>query len=190
MKKAIIPITILFFFIAAPVQAQGGSLFLSPGSGSFIVGDAFSVEVELDTAGIPVNAAQATIYFPLDRLEVLNISKESSVFTLWPEEPEFSNFSGEISFSGGTPHPGFSGIGNIITINFKAKEEGMANLALGEGRVLADDGKGTNILVFLKEAKYFIQKAIVLPEAEPPQILCLTHPQEKEWYNNNNPRFQ
>jgi len=200
MKKAIIPITILFFSIAVSAQAQGGSLFLSPGSGSFIVEDTFSVEVKVDTAGIPINAAQATIYFPLDKLEVLNISKESSIFTLWPEEPEFSNFSGEISFSGGTPHPGFSGIGNIIIINFKAKKEGLASLILGEGRVLADDGKGTNILVFLKEAKYFIQKARVLPEEKakarfglsplPPQILCLTHPQEKEWYNNNNPRFR
>ena len=200
MKKTIILITILFFSIAIPAQVQGGSLFLSPGSESFIIEDAFSIEVQLDTAGIPINAAQATIYFPLDKLEVLNISKESSIFTLWPAEPRFSNSSGEISFSGGTPHPGFSGIGNIITINFKAKKEGMVNLTLGEGRVLADDGKGTNILVFLKEAKYFVQKTRVLPEIKAqvrlgqaplvPQILCLTHPQEKEWYNNNNPRFQ
>jgi hypothetical protein len=190
MKKAIVPVIILFFSVALSVQAQGGLLFLSPGSRSFIIEDTFSVEVKVDTAGAPVNAAQATIYFPLDKLEVLNISKESSIFNLWSEEPEFSNSSGKISFSGGTPHPGFLGTGNIITINFKSKKEGMANLALGEGQVLADDGKGTNILVFLKEAKYFIQEARVLPEAELPQILCLTHPQEKDWYNNNNPHFQ
>ena len=95
MKKAIIPITILFFSIAVSIQAQGGSLFLSPGSGSFIVEDAFLVEVKVDTAGIPINAAQTTIYFPSDKLEVLNISKESSIFTLWLAEPEFSNSSGD-----------------------------------------------------------------------------------------------
>ncbi|MFH1713813.1 MAG: hypothetical protein ABH876_01375 [Patescibacteria group bacterium] len=200
MKKAIILITILFLFIAVSVQAQGGSLFLSPGSGSFIVEDTFPVEVEIDTAGISINAVQVTIYFPSEELEVLNISKDSSIFTLWPKEPEFSNFSGEISFSVGTPHPGFSGIGNIITINFKAKKEGLASLVFGDGQVLANDGKGTNILVFLKEAKYFIQKlespADVKIEARldqaplPPQIICLTHPQKKEWYNNNNPLFQ
>ena len=65
---------------------------------------------------------------------------------------------------------------------------------------MADDGKGTNILVFIKEAKYFIKKVVTLPEvrleAQPdqaplaPQIFCLTHPQEKEWYSNNNPTFQ
>jgi len=189
MKKIIIPITILFFSIALPAQAQEASLFLSPGSRSFMVEDTFSVEVKVDTAGIPINAAQTIIYFPSDKLELLNISKENSIFTLWPEEPIFSNLAGEISFSGGTPHPGFNRTGNLITLNFKAKKEGIVNLTLGEGKVLADDGKGTNILVFIKEAKYFIQEARVLPEAELPQIICLTHPQE-EWYNNNNPHFQ
>jgi hypothetical protein len=193
MKKLIVPIAFLFFAVAFSVQAEGASLFLFPGSESFIMEDSFSVEVKVDTVGIPINAVQATVYFPLDKLEVLNISKESSIFTLWPEEPEFSNFSGEISFSGGTPHPGFSGIGNIITINFKAKKEGMVNLTLGEGQVLADDGKGTNILVFIKEAKYFIyqpEKIGLEATTTLPRIFSSTHSNENEWYSNNTPRFQ
>ena len=203
MKKSIIltVITILLFSsVAFSVQAQGASLFLSPGSGSFKTGDTFSVGLKVDTGGIPINAAQTTVYFPSDKLEVLNISKENSVFSLWPEEPSFSNVAGKVSFSGGIPHPGFTGVGNIITINFKAKNEGLILLTLGEGRVLADDGKGTDIFVFIKEAKYSIQKEIILPEIKPevpptkvpspPEILSLTHPQEEEWYNNNNPQFQ
>ena len=203
MKKSIIltVITILLFSsVAFSVQAQGASLFLSPGSGSFKIGDTFSVELKVDTGGIPINAAQTTIYFPPDKLEVLNISKENSIFSLWPEEPSFSNIAGKVSFSGGIPHPGFTGIGNIITINFKAKNEGLILLTLGEGRVLADDGKGTDIFVFVKEAKFSVQKEIVIPEIKPgvpptkvpssPKILSLTHPQEEEWYNNNNPQFQ
>ena len=203
MKKAIIltPITILLFFsFVFSIQAQDASLFLSPGSGSFKIGDTFSVELKVDTGDVPINAAQTTVYFPAEKLEVLNISKENSIFTFWPEEPFFSNVAGKVSFSGGIPHPGFTGAGNIITINLKAKNEGLVLLTLGEGRVLADDGKGTNILVFIKEAKYSIQKEIILPEIKPevpptkvpfpPQILSLTHPQEEEWYNNNNPQFQ
>jgi gas vesicle protein len=202
MKKAIISIiiAILFSSVALSIQAQEASLFLFPGSGSFKIGDTFSVELKTDTGGIPINAAQTTIYFPPDKLEVLNISKESSVFTFWPEEPSFSNSSGKVSFSGGVPHPGFTGIGNIITINFKTKNEGFSLLALGEGRVLADDGKGTDALVFIKEAKYSVQKETILPEAKPevpptkiplpPEISSLTHSQEEEWYNNNNPQFQ
>jgi len=192
---------VLLFSISLvqPVRAQGASIFLSPGSKSFKVGDIFSVEVKVDTADIPINAAQTIIYFPPDKLEVLSISKSDSIFILWPEEPAFSNSSGEISFAGGKPSPGFNGVGTIITINFKAKEEGIVNLALGEGQVLADDGKGTNILVFVKEAKYFIQETM-FPETKPEvipgkipspcQILSLTHPQQEEWYRNNSPQFQ
>ena len=202
MKKAIILIiiAILFSSIALSIQAQGASLFLSPGSGSFKTGDTFLVELKTDTGGIPINAAQTTVYFPSDKLEVLDISKEDSVFTFWPEEPSFSNVAGKLSFSGGIPHPGFTGIGNIITINFKTKNEGFILLTLGEGRILADDGKGTDTLVFIKEAKYSVQKEVILPEVEPevpltkipfpPEISSLTHPQEEEWYNNSNLQFQ
>jgi len=202
MKSIIIPIftTILFFSIVLSCQAQGASLFLSPGSESFEVGIVFSVKVKMDTGGAPINAVQTTIYFPPDKLEVVDISKSGSIFSLWPEEPIFSNSSGKISFSGGMPHPGFTGIGNIITINFKAKNEGVVKVTFGEGSVLADDGKGTDILVFIKEAKYSIQGAAVFPEIKPeapltevpssPQILSPTHPQEGEWYSNNSPRFQ
>ena len=201
MKKAaiLIPIIIFFFSIILSIQAKGASLFLSPGSETFLKGDVFSVEVKVDT-DLPINAAQTTVYFPPDKLEVLDIFKENSIFLLWPEEPAFSNTLGEISFSGGLPSPGFTGVGNIITISFKAKGEGRVSLTLGEGRVLADDGKGTDILVFLREAKYSVQKPIVPSEIRfeipptkvppPPQILCLTHSQKEEWYNNNNPRFQ
>ena len=202
MKSLIISVLsiILFFSVALFTQAQGASLFLSPGSESFIIGDIFSVKVNIDTNSIPINAAQITIDFPPDKLEVLDISKSGSIFSLWTEEPVFSNSSGKISFSGGMPHPGFTGIGNIITINFKAKNEGVVNVTFGEGAVLADDGKGTDILVFMKEAKYSIQGAAVFPEIKPeasltevpssPQILSPTHPQEGEWYSNNSPRFQ
>jgi len=138
-----------------------------PQSESFEVGDTFSAELSLNTDGISINSARAVIYFPFDKLEVLNILKENSIFVLWPEEPAFSNSSGEISFSGGLPHPGFNGTGNIITINFRAKQEGTAVLALDQGQVLADDGEGTNILAFAKEANYSIKKAALI---ESPQI--------------------
>ncbi len=200
MKKIIIPITILFFSVALSVQAYSASLFLSPGSETFIVEDTFPAQVQVDTAGTSINAAQTTIYFPIDRLAVLNISKDDSVFSLWAQEPVFSNLTGEISFAGGLPSPGFTGMGNIITINFKAKKEGSVNLSLGEGKVLANDGKGTDILVFLKEAKYSIKETIAPSETNPqslpgqvpfsPQIFSSTHSKTEEWYSNNNPHFQ
>jgi hypothetical protein len=193
-------IVLSFFPITKSAKAQGALLLLSPGSESYIIDSSFSVELKVETGEVPINASRVNIYFSPENLEVLDISKEGSIFTLWPEEPYFSNTVGEISFTAGIPHPGFIGTGKIITITFKAKKEGMTNLTLGEGQVLADDGKGTNILVFLKEAKYFIEKERKISELQPefqpgqpppaPQILCLTHPQGEDWYNNNGPIFQ
>jgi len=175
-------------------DAKGASLFLLPSSESFNIGDTFSVEVKVDTAGTPINAAQAFIYFPVDKLEVLNISKDDSVFSLWPQEPTFSNSTGQISFTGGLPHPGCRDIENLITVEFKAKEEGTAYFTFDTAQVLADDGKGTNILAYLKSGKYSIFEQIGFAEEEItgflPQIISLTHSQEDEWYNNNTPNFQ
>lgn len=196
----ILLLALICIFFPKATEAEGNaSLYLFPGSKTFRVADTFSIEVKVDTADLPINASQTIIYFPIDKLEVLGFSKSDSIFTLWPEEPAFSNSSGEISFSGGVPHPGFTGTGNIITINFRAENEGVANLSLGEAQVLADDGKGTNILVFVKEAKYSIQET-TLPEIKteaipgqvpsPSQISSSTHPRQEEWYSNNSPQFQ
>lgn len=180
----------LNFGLVQPIIAEGGSLSLSPGSESFAVGDNFLVSLRVDTATASINAAQSTIYFPADKLEVLNISKDNSIFSLWPKEPAFSNLTGEIAFIGGLPHPGFNGKGNIITINFKTKKEGEVNLFFDESKILADDGQGTNILVFIKGAKYFIYQPEVIKKEFEGQIFSSTHPKENEWYNNNSPRFQ
>ncbi|MDP3991263.1 MAG: cohesin domain-containing protein [Candidatus Nealsonbacteria bacterium] len=194
MKKqyTILIILILFFLtIVSEAKAAGASLFISPASESFEVGDTFQVSVNLDTGGIPINASQLTVYFPPEQLEILEIAKDNSIFTIWPQEPIFSNQTGKISLAGGVPHPGFSQTGKVVTLKFKAKEKGTVNLSLGEGKVLADDGRGTDILVFIKEARYFIKEHILLPtSATGPQILSTTHPEQEEWYNNGSPSFQ
>jgi len=186
-------ILVLSSKIAQGVETGEASFFLSPGSETFKVGDTFAVELKINTTGVSVNSAQAVIHFPTDMLEVLSLSKDDSIFSLWPEEPVFSNSDGKISFAGGLPHPGFQEIGNIITINFKGKEQGLVHITFGPSKILANDGKGTNILVFLKEAKYFIQEREISFETGKDSILSIfssTHPEHEEWYNNNNPSFQ
>jgi hypothetical protein len=182
--------------------ADEASLFLSPASESFLVGETFSVEVMVDTGDTFINAAHAHINFPSEKLKVSSISKENSIFTLWPEEPTVSDSVEKeyVYFSGGLPQPGFNGTGKIVTIHFEAKEEGSVNLSLCEASVLACDGKGTDILTFIKEAKYSIQGKTSLAKLEPnilsgqippaPQIFSSTHPQQEEWYNNDSLELQ
>ena len=194
-RVEVVMLGLIFLLFPLFIKAQETSLFLFPTSKILKIGEEFLVELKVET-DFPVNAAEANIKFPMDKLEVLEISKKDSIFSFWPEEPNI--LEDKIHFSGGLPHPGFSGTGKILEIKFRAKDEGMIFLNFEEGKVLADDGKGTNILSVLKEGKYSIQKEIsiskvrISPSGLPlaPEIISFSHPAEEEWYNNNNPHFE
>jgi len=181
--------------LVQPVRAAEASLFLSPGSGQYQVGSTFQVKVKTDSKGTPINAAEAKVSFSQDMLEVRSISKEGSIFKLWPEEPVFSNSKGEVSFKGGVPG-GFTGEGVIVSFSFKAKKIGEAKVLLSQAKVLAADGRGTDILSSIQGATFSITE--VPPEVVPevvkvppaPKISSPTHPNEDFWYRNPNPEFQ
>jgi hypothetical protein len=185
---------------ALPVWAQKASLYLSPSTGSYTVGNTFLVQVKVNSGGVAINAADGTLVFDPDKLEVKSISKEDSIFTLWVQEPTFSNSVGTINFGGGKPSPGFTGAaGMIINITFKAKTSGTANVSFASGSVLADDGKGTNILTNMGSGTYNLTAREItplpeeryLPGARPaaPIVSSPTHPDENKWYSNNDPEF-
>jgi len=132
---------------------SGAVLFMSPDSGVFLVNNNFSVSVKLDTDK-EINAVQATILFPTDKLDVISFSKERSILYFWIIKPSYSNTDEMIQFIGGTPNPGFKGEGEIFTIVFRPKKEGKAQIKFKEGLVLANDGKGTNILGEQRDASY------------------------------------
>src|SRR3989344_843354 len=103
-------------------KAQNGSLYLSPSSGQVSVGQSFSVVLRVNTGGTAVNAAEGSVIFDQAKLSVTSVSKSGSVFTIWAEEPKFSNAEGTIEFAGGVPNPGYSGSnGLVLTINFRTK---------------------------------------------------------------------
>ena len=192
--KFLAMLVLLFIFInilPVVVEASEASLFFSPSSGTYQRGSTFSIKVKVNSDGASVNAAQAKILFPSEILEVRSISKVDSILILWPEEPVFSNSKGEISFKGGIPAPGFTGTGNILTINFQARKVGQAKVSFSEAEVLAADGRGTNILKFTPEASFSIIQGYTEVNKAPdsPKISSPTHPQENLWYNNSNPEF-
>ena len=80
------------------------------------------MNVLVSSADQSMNAASGVISFPQDKLEVASISKTGSIFTLWVQEPTFSNSAGAVTFEGIVLNPGFMGAnGKAITINFKVK---------------------------------------------------------------------
>src|SRR3989344_3564741 len=146
-----------YFLFSVPLKAEAAnaSLYLSPSTGNYTVGNNFSVQVKVNTGGMAINASDGSLVFDPDKLEVKNLSKESSIFSLWVQEPIFSNSLGTINFAGGKPSPGYSGsAGTISTIFFRAKTAGQTNLSFAAGSILADDGKGTNILANMGSAVF------------------------------------
>jgi len=148
-----------------------------------------------------MNAASGVISFPSDKLEVTSLSKTGSIFSLWVQEPTFSNTAGTVNFEGIVLNPGFIGSsGKAITITFRAKAAGNAPLTFSSGAVLANDGQGTNILASLGNASFSLGIAgPAAPEAETPpavvrtpaapQISSPTHPDPNKWYAVNDAKF-
>ncbi|GAI09678.1 unnamed protein product, partial [marine sediment metagenome] len=157
--------------------------------------------VYVSSADQAMNAASGVVSFPQDKLEVSSLSKSGSIFALWVQEPSFSNSAGTINFEGIVLNPGFTGTaGKIITTNFRVKAAGLANINFSSGSVLANDGKGTNILTSLGSAQFSLgYVGPSVPEAttpsavsgtpSAPQISSPTHPDPNKWYNKKDAKF-
>ena len=81
-------------------NVQAATSYFSPSSGNFSVGNIFTVNVLVNTGGVAINNAEAVINFPSDLLEIVSVGKSGSIFSLWVEEPNFSNSAGVLSFNG------------------------------------------------------------------------------------------
>ena len=159
------------FIAAFPSYASASAtLSLIPASGSYIMGNNFSISVTVNTGGAAINAAEADLIFDKSKFVVSSISTNQSIFTIWVKYPSFSNANGTISFSGGAPNPGFSGTGSIFTINFKGIALGSGDVSFTTGgKVLLNDGLGTDILSQTSGGTYNI-----LPV--PPSVSCSASP--------------
>jgi hypothetical protein len=193
----------LFLVLFSGVKsASAASLYFSPSSGSYSVGQTFSVSVYVSSPDQAMNAASGVINFPKDKMEILSLSKSNSIFSLWVQEPSFSNDVGVVNFEGIVLNPGFIGQGGkIITLTFKVKDTGGASLSFANGSVLANDGEGTNILKELAtaqfnfvEANYSVPNIVTennnllnLPSA--PQVSSPTHPDPNKWYATSTAKF-
>ena len=197
-RKAVLIFTVcLTLFWLGASGAEAASLFFSPGSKQLNVGDTVNVKVLVNTQSQAINNAEAIISFPNDLLEVVSTSKSGSIFSLWVEEPTFSNDNGVVNFNGGVPTPGYSGSGGtIINITFRAKSQGTATVYVSSGSVLANDGQGTDVYSGQSSAQIIIAGQTPTPPSQsnpptnnqstnlgPVTISSPTHPDSTKWYN-------
>ena len=206
---------------AAPVRAAGASLYLTPGSGTYTIGSNFTVTVKASTGGNAINAAEGSISFDKNILSVVSVSKGGSIFPFWTTEPTgagAANSSGNVSFGGGLPPPGYNGSsGKLISIVFKGRAVGKAQVRFTSGSILANDGKGTNVLETMGTGSYTVaakeepaketatpakpaakpstaqpepvKEVVIDEEYNKPSISSPTHPDQNAWYKENKVEF-
>lgn len=188
IKTGALGLVILLLILGAPSISKGASasLYLSPSSGSFLVGSTFSVSVFLNTEGNKINVVWADIKFPPEILQVTSPTAGTSFITEWLTPPNYSNEKGVISFRGGIPGGISTSAGLISSITFRAVSSGTAKIEFTkDSRVLLHDGKGTDILANIIDGEY----QVLVPPPEGPVVFSPTHPNPNVWYSDSSPAF-
>lgn len=142
--------------------------FSIPSKGQYRLGEIFPLKINIDGIKNPINAVQADIGFSPEKLEALEVSTKDSFANIFIQK-EINNQAGFARLTGGLPNPGFFGNHGLFgTVYFKGKSSGVVKIEfLPSSMVLANDGRGTNVLKELASVSY-----LILPEK-------LTHEEEE-----------
>ena len=168
--KSIRAIILSLFLILAPAglaYADGGSLYLTPATGSYSVGDTFDVQVFANSGGVAINAAEADLTFDPTVLQVQSVSIDGSILSSWPTQPGFSNDSGTVTFSGVAAQKYNGPAGRLITITFKALQNIRGDVHFESGAILAADGLESNVITTMTPGSYSIAPVEASTSASP-----------------------
>lgn len=186
MKSGLFYAVLAVFFCAflfLPSQARAASFSLSPSSGSFEVGSTFDVSVLVNTEGQTINALEAVLAFPADKIQLVSPSTGQSVVSLWVSPPQFDNRTGRIELRGGIPGGLNAQRGQVITFTFRVNQIGSGTIRfLDDSQIYLHDGQGTEVLHQTQNGVY----RFVLPPPAGPIVASPTHPEQTRWYSDSN----
>src|SRR3989344_1619297 len=172
----------------ATYAVGAASLYVGPSSGTFTVGSTFTVSLYLNTGSQAVNAVEANLSFPPNKLQVVSPTTGKSLVQIWISQPTYSNNQGTLKFQGAVPTPGINTESGLIsTVTFRVKQTGVATLKiLDSSRVLLNDGKGTDVLSGTTSGIY----NLILPPPAGPTVTSPTNPDQESWYQGKNAIFE
>ena len=157
-----------------PLTAQAATtLSVSPGSVQTEIGKTFSVNININ-AGEAINAASGTVSYPTAILDVSSISLSGSIFSFWTDTPSSGS---SITFGGGLPNPGHVGSGKLFSITFKAKAAGSGTISITNGKVLANNGSGSNVFSSASSSSVSVGEQLAGLS-----ISSSSHPSQSKWY--------
>lgn len=163
----------ILFRLGFPPTAKTVS-FIIPPKGQYRLSELFPMKIEITGIKTPINAIQADVSFDPRILEVAEISTKDSFANIFIQK-EINNEAGYARLTGGLPNPGFFADHGIFgTVFFKGKRPGVVKVEfLPSSMVLANDGKGTNVLRDLASATYLVLPEEMTAEEQAQQTILL-----------------
>ncbi len=170
---------IFFIFFVWPFAAEAAvRLYFIPAQLD-VNSDSFAVEVVIDSDEM-INAIDARLSWPTDKLKWLQSFEGGSVFDLWVKPPRPIK-RGEMRLLAGATKPFSGNAGKVATIIFQPLQKGKASLLWSDGvRVLLADGQGSEAEVETVSADYSLT-----PEESEDQVTSANQPLDYLWYNNS-----
>lgn len=131
-----------------------------PTQHQYRLGEIFPLALEVTGIETPINAVQIDLGFDADYLQIIEVDKSDSFASIFVQE-EINNDFGFFRLSGGLPNPGFGEPqGKFATVYFQTLKPGATEVEfLPSSIILANDGRGTNVLKEMNNIGY-----IILPE--------------------------
>lgn len=148
--------------------------FVIPSEGQYKVGEVFPMKIDINGVRQPINAVQADFSFDPTHIEVVDILTDNSFASIFIQK-KIDNEIGYGRISGGLPNPGFfADEGLFSTVLLRGKIAGLSQIQfLPSSLVLANDGKGSNVLKDLASASYLILPADGPLDEKPDQSVVL-----------------
>lgn len=146
----------LLFRLGFPPTAKTVS-FVIPSQSQYRLGEIFPMKIEIAGIKTPINVVQTDLSFNPNKIIVVDISTKDSFANTFIQK-EVNNDIGYARLTGGLPNPGFySDRGFFGTVYLQGQSPGLVKIDfLPSSMVLANDGRGTNVLAEIKSASYLI----------------------------------
>lgn len=152
---------LIFHSSAAPKPAGGGggkttsasvvAMTLSPASSNVANGNTVTTEVWVDTLNQSVNAVEADLSYPVDKLQFVSVDDTSSAFSI---AAQTTGDAGKVVIARGTTTP-VSGKQLVAKVTFKAiAASGQAPVAVLTNSQALSSSDNTNVLVSFGTARY------------------------------------
>ena len=160
-------VTFLAGFFLPAVALADASLFLSPNTGTYVVGAEIDLRILVSSGGTAVNGIEADLTYNPNELTITGISVDGSVINSWTRKPYIDEEMGMISFGGAISGTSTTlNRGLALTLHVEPRRIGKTQVFFENGTINAADGTGSNILTSFGRGTYIVNPTDDDPEPQ------------------------